>query len=204
VVDKTGKRQNRKPTPRQEKAAKLMAENIRSDKPKSKGDILREAGYSEDMAVAPNKVIDSPTFQELLNSYLPDEKLTQTHKRLLETRKIEHMVFPLEHQNPDQLYEPMPIVPELIKKEIAEHQVSDNLTDQDIIDMLAEINCKVKRIMHGETARHVWYWSHDANAQSKALEMAYKMKGVLQPKAGDNTINNFGQMLIQQKGKYDD
>lgn len=185
----------RAPTPRQIKAAKLVVENVGNDKPKSQGEILREAGYSVAISENPKKIIESDSFQDLLAQVIPDDSLTEIHKRLLNTRKIEHMVFPLEHQNPDQLLEPMPIVPELIEKEIAEHQVIDNLTDQDIVDMLAEVNCKVKKIMHGETARHVWYWAHDASAQSKALELAYKVKGVIKKDSGGDSgsVNfNFG------------
>jgi len=53
----------------------------------------------------------------------------------------------------------------------------ETLTDEDIENMLAEVNCKVRKIVHAETARHVYFWSADANARRGAIELAYKIKG---------------------------
>lgn len=101
------------------------------------------------------------------------------------------MVFPLEHQDPADLAHAYPVDEELREQEIADRRIIDNLTDEDVIDMLAEVNCKVKRIVHGETARHVYFWAHDAKAQAGALELGYKMKGYLgkDGSGGGNTFN---------------
>lgn len=187
--------QKRKPTPRQIKAAQLMAENGRKSKPVSTGEIMKQAGYSPSVIEKPSKVTDSPVFQELLDQYIPDVNLAQVHARILNTRKLEHMMFPLEHGDPDDMHNPLPVDEELREYEIDnQKRIIDNLSDEDIINMLAEVNCTTKKIIHGEQARHVYFWAHDAAAQTKALELAYRMKGHLSKEGnGGNQFNfNFG------------
>lgn len=194
--------QKRRPTPKQIKTAKLLSENIGNDKPKPVGEILLEAGYSKETSETPNRIVDSPAIQSLLEEFLPDNSLVEVHKRLLQTRKLEHMVFPLEHQDPSELGMPYPIVPELREAQLQEHRIIDNLSDEDIIDMLAEVNCKVKRIVHGDTARHVYFWAHDAKAQSGALELGYKLKGHLNKDGGGSNFNfNFGTQNFVKTGQ---
>jgi hypothetical protein len=164
----------KQPTLKQKRAAKLTAENVRSSKPRPTGEILLEAGYSEAVSKKPKKVTESDGFLMLLDELLPDDKLTKTHARLLETRKIEHMVFPL---GPKDDKEAEKVVTSTVSRR-------NLLTDDDIEEMLRDVNCTVKRIVHGENARHVYYWVHDANAQTKALELGYKVKGKMN-KTGD-------------------
>jgi hypothetical protein len=188
----------RAPTVKQIRAAKLMSENIISDKPKTTGEIMKEAGYSDTIAVAPSKITQSDSFQDLLAEYMPDDDLATVHKRLLQTRKIEHMVFPLgpEGEDDEYLSGARPNQP----NDVEEYVERTSLTDQEIKDMLAEVNCVVKRIVHGQTARHVYYWAHDANAQTKALELIYKLKGLLgkdDKGAGGINIFNLGQSTQQ-------
>jgi hypothetical protein len=197
--------QGRRPTPKQIKAVQLLVENGGLDKPKPTGDILREAGYSEAIASTPAKVIDSPVIQDLLNQFMPDNLLAETHRRLLTTRKIEHMVFPLEYQDPSDLSHAFPVDEAQREQEIQERRIIDNLSDEDIIDMLSEVGCKVKRIIHGDTARHVYYWAHDAKSQANALELAYKMKGYLSKddKGATNLNFNFGMQSFVKNGESD-
>jgi len=186
----TGKKQqNRQATPKQKKAAKLIVENSRADVPKPTGEILAEAGYAQSIQDHPTRVTNSETFQALLQQYIPDDKLAATHTRLLDTRKIEHMTFPLGPEDEDD--------PNLSGSNPNQKNNLDGLpninqrttlTDQEIKDMLKEVNCTVRRIVHGETARHVYYWTHDANAQTKALELAYKMRGLLGKESGSPTL----------------
>lgn len=172
-------KQHRKASPKMLRAVALYSDNLSNPRPKSSGEILRMAGYTLNTSLRPSDIIQSDTFQQLLEQTMPDNILAQTHKRLLETRKLEHMVFPLEHQDPSDLGHAFPLDEALREQEIADRRIIDNLSDEDIVDMLAEVNCKVKRIVHGDTARHVYFWAHDAKAQSTALELAYKLKGHL-------------------------
>lgn len=61
------------PTARQRKVVEKMAENLRSDKPKSMGKILTEVGYSKDVSEKPKIVTESKGVKELLDQYLPDD-----------------------------------------------------------------------------------------------------------------------------------
>lgn len=159
-------------TIKQKKAFTIFTENLRNNKPSTLGEILIGAGYSIETSKRPTDVTKSKGWQELMDEHLPDDLLTETHIGLLKTTKIEHMVFPLE---------------------------SPELTDDHIKEMLAEVNCKVRKIVHGEQARHVYYWVADATAREKALKLAYDIKGKLakrqaeNPTPGGNTYNTFIQ-----------
>lgn len=195
------KSQLRAPTTKQIKAAQLMAENGGKVKPLSKGEILKRAGYSKEVQDTPTKVTKSPVFQDLLDQFMPDNDLATVHKRLLNTRKLEHMIFPLGPENEDDpnlsgsqpnTYNPIDGIPQIKQR--------TTLTDQEIKDMLSEVNCIVKRVVHGETARHVYFWAHDSKAQASALELAYKMKGHIGKEGQGSGINfNFGTQTFVKK-----
>lgn len=203
VVKKPKKATPRVPSGKQIRAAQLIAENVRSPKPKSTGNLLREAGYSDNIAEKPSVVTSSPTFQALLERYLPDDRLAKTHARLLETRKLDHMVFPLGPAGEDDpnLSGSKPNHPNQIEKGGVKVERS-TLTDAEIKKMLKDVNCTVRRIVHGDTGRHVYFWTHDAQAQKGALELAYKMKGVLQPKQDPANTFNFINNQNFSSGKY--
>lgn len=162
-------------------AAKALAENLQSPKPLSTTQVLLNVGYSPNVARTPNTVTKSETFQELLAQYLPEDMLAIKHVELLNATRMDHMVFPLGPKGEDdinlsggttELDEPN------IDEEDPEEEFRERttLTDKEIIDMLAEVNCKVRRIVHGNTARHVYFWSADNMARDKALDKAYKLR----------------------------
>src|ERR1044072_2548478 len=47
-------------------------------------DAMLQAGYDEDTAKRPKNLTESKGFQELVETYLPDERLQQRHRELLE------------------------------------------------------------------------------------------------------------------------
>lgn len=69
------------PTLRQKRVAKLVATGS------SVAEVMVQAGYSPKTARAPSKVTESKGFKELLNQYLPDEKLFAKHDEALEAEK---------------------------------------------------------------------------------------------------------------------
>lgn len=146
---------------------------------------MMEVGYSPATAKTPQKLTTSKSWEELMKTYLNDDELGKRHKELLNSTRIDHMVFPLGPKGEDDSnlsgarssneggghdVEPEAAMPE-------EHKERTSLTDKEIIGMLAEVNCKVRRIVHGETARHVYFWAADNKARKDALDMAYKLKG---------------------------
>lgn len=46
--------------------------------------------------------------------------------------------------------------------------------------------------------------AEDLETRLKGSDRALKIMGIVNKGEGGNTINNFGQMVMQQKGKYDD
>lgn len=124
-------------------------------------------GYSPKTALTPSKVTKSKGFMELLEEVMPDDELTRVHKRLLKSRKIDHMVFPLA------------------------------IDDEDIKTLVESVNGVLRKIMHGETAKHAYWWVDDQKAREGALKLAYQLKGRLAggsdtvPAAANNVYNTF-------------
>lgn len=58
---------------RQEKLVHLIMDNATKDKPDSTYSLIKQAGYSDDLAEHPKKVLNTRSFQELLNEYVPDD-----------------------------------------------------------------------------------------------------------------------------------
>ncbi|WP_437770629.1 hypothetical protein [Arthrobacter sp. KNU40] len=119
---------------------------------KSVSAAMREAGYSEATAKNPKNLTRSDTWQELLEKALPDKKLLSAHKKILNAQKLEHMVFPL------------------------------GMDEVDIKKLLNSVGSTPRKIKHGESAIHVWFWSPDQKARANAVDMAYKLKGKLKQK----------------------
>lgn len=152
---------------------------------------IRDSGlYSPSQAKHPEKILDSKTWNEVVEDALSDSVLMEKHKELLNSTRIDHMVFTL---GP--------------KKTADKKEGEDCLSDEEIIEMLAEVNCKVRRIVHGETARHVYFWSNDNKARKEALDMAYKIKGRYSDDASPNrgvhgnTYNFIFSGPVQEKVK---
>lgn len=145
-------------------------------------------GYKNDntAGVMALEKLRKPKIQEAIKSIadsFSDEETVQIHKELLKSTRIDHMVFPLGPKDEDDIN----FSGGITRKETSEAEVPERfkerttLSDKEIIEMLAEVNCKVRRIVHGETARHVYFWSADNMARDKALEKVYKLKGSYAP-----------------------
>lgn len=200
------------PTIRQKMAFKKLMEN----NGKSVSKAMKESGYGT-TSKNPHLLTESKGFKELLNEYLPEEDLMQVHKQLTLSQRVDHMVFPLgprddEHptlsggkkkkeKREQTELEPQPNGGSLLRHgEIAERTT---LTDKEIVTMLADVNCTVRRIVHGETARHVYFWSPDSKAREKGLDMAYKLRGSYAAEKKYVRVSGFmlGALLT---GNYDD
>jgi hypothetical protein len=65
-----------KPTPRQRRLAQAIIDNIKSDKPLTKGEVLRSVGY-EKISNGPTRVIDSPGVKQAIRDLgLTEEFIT--------------------------------------------------------------------------------------------------------------------------------
>lgn len=72
------------PTMKQKRVAKEILENPG----KPLGRVMVEAGYSPATAQNPTDLTKSKGWEELMEEYLPDEKLQQVHREGLEATKI--------------------------------------------------------------------------------------------------------------------
>lgn len=137
---------------------------------------MKKAGYSDSVSKRTDKLTQTKGWKELMEQYLPDDMLAQKHQELLNSTGIDHLVFPLGPKGEDDDNFSGGTVDKSKKKDDI-HVERTTLTDKEIIKMLADVNCKVRRIVHGETARHVYFWSADNKARKDGLDMAYKLKG---------------------------
>lgn len=149
---------------------------------KNLGKAMRDAGIPVATAKNPGKIFKSRAWNDIMEEFIPDDVLAVAHKKLLNSHRLDHMVFPLEHTEK-----------KVVKKrpKPADEDMDDDeemmdapqppprqavLTDNDIREMLLSVNCQVRRIVHGDMGRHVYFWSPDNRALKDALEMAYKLK----------------------------
>lgn len=137
--------------------------------------------YSETVANDPQKITNSKTWNELMEEHLSDSTLSNSHKELLMSTRMDHMVFPLGPKDEDSYNFSGARPNGETNEDMEKYKERTSLTDQEIIALLAEVNCKVRRIVHGETARHVYFWSADNKARKDGLDMAYKLKGKYAP-----------------------
>lgn len=141
-----------------------------------------DAGYSAATAKTPQKLTESKGWDELMGDLLSDKKLIEKHDSLLNSTRLDHMLFPLGPRT-EKEKKTVDALPENLKTLLdADLQLMETeLSDDDIRSMLEEVNCKVRRIVHGQSARHVYFWSADNKARKEALDMAYKLKGKYAP-----------------------
>lgn len=198
--------ETRKPTIKQQLAVEKVIENGGN-----KYKALKEVGYSESVAKTPERVFGSPTVIALMDRLgLDEESLTNKHKELLQAKFLGHMVFPT--------YSPQATEEEEEEEEDEEEDLSENigdskddsekrrgesLTDKDIRELLMTVGCTVQRIVHGEQARHVYFWSPNTKAQLTALDMAYNLRGSYAPKKldtkGSLTVGVFSISQLHKK-----
>lgn len=138
-------------TPKQSKAIAIYMENRGT---LSVGEAMRQAGYSDASAKNPKLLTGSEDWASAMDRYLPDIELLAVHRDLLESKKVEHDIFPL------------------------------GLDQQVIKELLESVGCTPKHyevnMLKGEL--HVWYWSPDQGARKAALDLAYKLKGKMTQK----------------------
>lgn len=113
---------------------------------------MREEKYSKSMTRNSQKIKQTKTWQQLMDSYIPDTLVARTHKELFHASAIDHMVYPL------------------------------SMTDKEITQVVESIKgCKVKKIKRGEQAVHVYFWIPNSKARKEAVELAYKIRGRFAP-----------------------
>lgn len=168
---------DRQPTENQKKVFRQVAENVRKGQKISVSKAMVESGvYSESYSRKPTKLTKSKGWKKLLDEFLSEQELSQKHFELLNATTLDHMVFPLGCRFISEKEE----YQQLAQKDPTKEK-GEVLADEEIVQLLRDVNCVVRRIVHGETARHVYFWSADNKARKDALDMAYKLRGNYAP-----------------------
>lgn len=173
TLKKIDKRKTKSVSPKARNVAKILAENHGM----AMGEAMIRAGYSPITALKPSNLTNSKGWQELMDEYLPEENVAQVHRALLNSHNIDHMVFPLGPKDETEIEQFIAREKEKTEKAGKVYVEVDYLSDEHIREMLKDVNCTVRRIVHGEQARHVYFFAPDNRARKDALDMVYKLRG---------------------------
>ncbi len=108
------------------------------------------AGFKENYVRA-GGLRNSKSWNELIEQYLPDGLLAETHHNLITAKKLDYMLF------------------------------SPDVKDEDIYVLLENIGAVVKKLIRGQAGTHAYYYVSDNRTQKDATELAYKIKGKMSP-----------------------
>jgi hypothetical protein len=191
----------KQPTENQKKIFSQVVEKVRKGEKISISREIKESGvYADSMVAHPEKITRSKGWQYLLHTHLSDKLLSETHHDLLKSTTLDHMVFPIGVKTNDEKKNYYLKREQEAKKKGEEYKHIEILSDEDINELLLSVNCTVKKIIHGEQARHVYFWSADNRARKDGLDMAYKLKGKYAPEKQVNLNVNVTQ---KEKDKID-
>ena len=134
----------------------IVARDLLENTGKSVSKAMLDAGYAPTSAKNPQQLTRSKAWQKLMEDYLPDEKLIEKHKNLLEADKFDKLVFPY-------------ILPDKAVKDF-----TDFLTQLGVSTSSFSIATGGKRTV-------IYFTGPDRSTQLSALALAYKIKGRLSP-----------------------
>lgn len=151
-------------------------------------------------AVIASENLRKPNIVLALKDAFPNTLLEKKHLQLLNASTLNHESYPLGPRDEIDKLKWIEARKSLCKEKGVPYTEIDYLTDEDIIQMLKDINCTVKRIVHRDTARDVYYWSADNLAQDRALDKAYKIRGEYAPEKRELSGVN-GEPLFSNEHK---
>ena len=184
------------PSARAIRAVEIFAENGGN-----KAMALREAGFSEVTAENPIRVFGSPTIQAVMREVGVGElDALKAIKRNVKKRMVGHLVFPLHEPERASEHETLQ---EETGADMSERIRGESMTDADIRAMFAETNIVVSRIVHGDTCRHVYFWTEDSKAQLTAADMMLNITGSYAPKQMigkfDHRVGIYSMKALREK-----
>lgn len=193
---KTKKEYNLEPTSMQLKAIEIWVESGRTI---SKGEALRRAKYSEASAKQPSRVFNSPAVMGLLelSNIDPIRTLNQLDRKT-RARHLDHMVFPPFNSGK---HERKQNGEDVENEENKGEKRGEQLTDADIIEMLEETGCKVRKIVHGDLSRHVYFWTDDNKSQLDAIDKVMLLYGLYAPRRSEvkATVGHFSLSQLRKQ-----
>ena len=121
------------------------------------GKAMVDAGYSPATAKTPQKITKSKGWQELMQGYFPDEELVKAHRSLLDAEKQSTYTF---------------------------SKSDSNRSIKEIIESIP--SNKLIYVRKTKTHKIAYYAEPDNVTISKALDLAYKVKGYYHPSGNNN------------------
>lgn len=106
---------------------------------------IKQEGYSDAVADNPQKITKSKSWKQLLDQYLPEDKLLKLHDQQLNSWKLQSMLF------------------------------QKQVDDESIFELMEQVNCVVKKVVEIPTGKLVFYITPDNQSRNKALEMGLKL-----------------------------
>lgn len=158
-------------TYKQQAVAKDLLENTG----KSVSKAMHDAGYAPASAKNPQQFTRSKSWQKLMKQYFPYESLFEKHRRLLETTKINRLIFP--YSMPD------------------EH--IDSLRA-----FLSASNIDLYLINRDHKKTYIDFCCPDNSVQLGALSLAYKLKGKLSQNlsiSGNKVVAILGGLNVKRE-----
>jgi len=142
---------------------KYMTDNLCSMK-----EALAACGYSKSIQNKPAQVTGTKSWKQLLNQYLPEDKLLKIHEQQMNSWKLQSMLF------------------------------SKQVKDEDIFELMETVNCVVKKVVEIPTGKLVFYITPDNQSRNKALEMGLKLHKKLTDKVEIKDTTPFTQLSDQE------
>lgn len=167
----------RTPTMNQKKVFDKVKKQVENGGTISVSKAIKEAGLSAAIQRNPHKITKSKGWAALMKEFLPEKLIAKRHAELLNSNVLDHQVFatgPRDEEARAKLIEADKKKAELAGKE---YEGYEYLTDGDIKELLLSVNCTVRKIVHRDTARDVYFWSPNDNARKSALAMFYQITG---------------------------
>lgn len=189
----TTEKTNKQSVNRRDRAIQIWGE-----KGGSKADALREAGFSNKIIDNPQRVFNTPYAMEVLEKAGVDlDGALKQLNRKVKSRSLDNMTFPpfnkekhdksINGENSDGLKNDLNDTDSSDSENTGEKR-GEQLTDDDIREMLSEVNCTVRKIVHGSQARYVYFWTDNDKAQLDAIEKIINLHGLYAPKKTEQKI----------------
>ena len=188
----------RRPTLRQ---VKLVQAYVLDNGRRTKGEILREVGYSPNTAIAPSKVFESRPVLRLMEEMGVTEKLgMEILKRNSQARVPVHFTFPPFNSKKAEAEESEDEEDEGFN---SGEKFGEQLTDDQIREYLKGAGCTVTKIVHGDQARHVYCYTLNNKAQLATADMIFNLTGAYAPKKvegkHDHRVGIFSMRDLREK-----
>jgi len=134
------------------------------------GKAMIKAGYSKAMAKNPYKLTRSRGWVEATQGMLSDEKIAKIHAEMLDSVKVRKFTFPL------------------------------TTSDEDICLLVEDEQIRVIYIKYLKNSKQCFFTTPDALTRVKALELAYKVKGLLNQSKNHNReeISNEDEEFVER------